>query len=61
VELKLYDHLAPGSALGWVAAGLTRRTRALKRYVKHHPRLWPRVVKLRAMVGRLRALPAERG
>jgi CelD/BcsL family acetyltransferase involved in cellulose biosynthesis len=55
-ELRLYDYVEPRTVAGWLSAALTRRTRAIQRYVKQHPSLFQMARKLRSLTGRLRGL-----
>ncbi len=53
-ELKLYDYVAPATSRGWPIAVLARRTRALKRFIKRSPSIWPVVHGVRSLIGKLR-------
>ena len=50
-EIKLYDHIAAASALGWPAAMATISLRRAKRFIKQTPALWNLVTKARAALG----------
>ena len=54
LEVKLYDHVAPVTLKGWSAAVAMRLARALKRFIKRNPSIWPMVRKARSLVGSLR-------
>lgn len=54
LELKLYDHVAPVTLKGWSAAVVLKLARALKRFIKQNPSIWPMVRKARSLVGALR-------
>jgi CelD/BcsL family acetyltransferase involved in cellulose biosynthesis len=52
VEMTLYDYVAPTTALGWFLAAPLNALRAMKRRIKHSPRLWAAVTKMRALLGK---------
>lgn len=52
VEMTLYDYVAPTTVLGWLLAAPLNALRALKRHIKHSPRLWAAVTKMRALLGK---------
>jgi CelD/BcsL family acetyltransferase involved in cellulose biosynthesis len=53
-ELKLYDYVAPATGQGWAIAFAVRKARALKRFIKRSPSIWPVVCRTRSLIGRLR-------
>src|SRR6185503_4120927 len=52
--LKLYDHVAPATARGWLVATLVRSQRRLKRMIKQNPRLFAGISRLRSTIRSLR-------
>jgi CelD/BcsL family acetyltransferase involved in cellulose biosynthesis len=54
LELKLYDYVAPATAQGWSIAFVARQARALKRFAKRSPSIWPVVRRARSLIGKLR-------
>jgi CelD/BcsL family acetyltransferase involved in cellulose biosynthesis len=53
-EVKLFDHVVPMTLRGWGAMALMRSLRMLKRFIKHHPSIWPAIRRARSIVGGLR-------
>jgi CelD/BcsL family acetyltransferase involved in cellulose biosynthesis len=54
VETKMFDYIAPATLPGWTAATLIRASRAIKRFIKRNPAVWPVMRKARALLGALR-------
>jgi CelD/BcsL family acetyltransferase involved in cellulose biosynthesis len=53
-ETRLFDHVAPVTWRGWLAAGPIIALRLVKRRIKRNPTAWSLVRKLRASLGSLR-------
>jgi CelD/BcsL family acetyltransferase involved in cellulose biosynthesis len=54
VETKMYDYVAPATLRGQAAAAMMRVSRAIKRFVKRNPSIWPVIRKARSLIGSLR-------
>lgn len=50
-ETKFYDYVAPATAAGWAAATVMRVSRAVKRFIKRNPSIWPVIRKVRSALG----------
>jgi CelD/BcsL family acetyltransferase involved in cellulose biosynthesis len=50
-EIKLYDHIASATILGWPVATAALSVRRVKRVIKQTPLLWNLVTKARAVLG----------
>jgi CelD/BcsL family acetyltransferase involved in cellulose biosynthesis len=54
VETKMYDYVAPATLRGQAAAAMMRVSRAIKRFIKRNPSIWPVIRKARSLIGSLR-------
>lgn len=54
VETKMYDYVAAATLRGHAAAAAMRVSRAVKRFVKRNPSIWPVIRKARSLIGALR-------
>ncbi len=54
VETRFYDYVSPATLSGQFAAVAMKATRAIKRFIKRNPSIWPVIRRARSLLGSLR-------